>query len=66
MTCTQMGGPCETMLSGETAEEIVANGTKHVTETHPEIAEKMNAMSAEEKATWMTDFQAKWDQTADM
>ena len=40
MTCPAMGGPatCTAVLAGNTAEEMVANGTKHVMESHPEIA----------------------------
>lgn len=63
MTCTAMGGPadCTTVLSGNTAEEIVANGTKHVMESHPDIAAQMDAMSDEDKAKWMEEFRAKFD-----
>jgi hypothetical protein len=30
MTCRQMGGPCDFPIYGNTAEEMMNNGTKHV------------------------------------
>ncbi len=68
MTCAQMGGPatCDFVLTGNTAEEMVTNGTKHVMESHPDIAAQMDAMTPEAKANWMTDFQAKFDIAPDM
>ena len=54
MTCAAMGGPaeCTTVISGETAEEMAANGTAHVMASHPDIAAQMGSMSEEEKAEW--------------
>lgn len=68
MTCAQMGGPatCDFVVTGNTAEEMAANGTAHVMESHPDIAAQMEAMSPEDKANWMTDFQAKFDIAPDM
>lgn len=63
MTCTAMGGPadCSVTLSGNTAEEIVTNGTAHVMAAHPDIAAQMGAMSDEDKAKWMDEFRTKFD-----
>lgn len=68
MTCAQMGGPatCDFVLTGNTAEEMVTNGTQHVMESHPDIAAQMDAMTPEAKANWMTDFQAKFDIASDV
>ena len=68
MTCAQMGGPatCNTMISGNTAEEMVANGMKHLTEAHPEMEADMKAMSPEATTKWRADFQAKWDAAPEM
>lgn len=68
MTCAQMGGPatCDFVVTGNTAEEMTANGTTHVMESHPDIVAQMEAMSPEDKANWMTDFQAKFDIAADV
>lgn len=30
MTCRQMGGPCDYKISGQTADEIMAKGEKHL------------------------------------
>ncbi len=32
MTCKQMGGPCDTPISGNTAEEMMNNGSSHIKE----------------------------------
>ncbi len=61
MTCNDMGGSCDVALSGDTPEEMIANATKHVEEAHPEMAANIKNMTAEETATWRTDFQTKWD-----
>jgi hypothetical protein len=30
MTCRQMGGPCDTKLTGNTADEVIKSGEKHI------------------------------------
>ncbi len=68
MTCAQMGGPadCTVMISGATAEEMVANGTKHVMESHPDIAETMKTMTKEQNEVWMADFKTKFEAHPEM
>jgi hypothetical protein len=63
MTCSAAGGPatCTTVLSGNTAEEMVANGMKHVTEAHPEMAADIAKMTPEDTAKWMAEFHGKFD-----
>jgi hypothetical protein len=63
MTCVAMGGPadCTAVLTGNTAEEMVASGMKHVTEAHPEMAADIQKMSKEDTAKWMAEFQGKFD-----
>jgi hypothetical protein len=63
MTCPAAGGPapCSGVLSGNTAEEMVANGMKHVTEAHPEMAADIKKMSKEDTAKWFAEFQSKFD-----
>ena len=63
MTCAQMGGPatCDVMITGSTAEEMVKNGMDHITAAHPDMAEKVKAMTPEETAKWMADFKVKFD-----
>jgi hypothetical protein len=62
MTCPQAGGPatCTATLHGNTAEEMVADGMKHVTEAHPEMAADIQKMSKEDTAKWFAEFQSKF------
>jgi hypothetical protein len=68
MTCVQMGGPatCTAVISGNSADEMVANGTKHLTEAHPDMVEGMKTMSKEAGDQWRADFQKKWDAAPEM
>ena len=63
MTCPAMGGPadCTAVLVGNTAEEMVADGMKHVTAAHPEMAAAIAKMTPEEMAAWMAEFKPKFD-----
>jgi len=63
MTCAQMGGPatCTTVISGDTAEEMVKNGMDHITKEHPDLAAQVQKMTPEETTKWMDDFRAKFD-----
>jgi hypothetical protein len=63
MTCPAAGGPatCTGVLKGNTADEMVANGMKHVTAAHPDMAADIKKMSKEDMAKWMADFQKKFD-----
>ena len=63
MTCPAAGGPatCSGVLSGNTAEEMVADGMKHVTQAHPEMAADIKKMSPDDTAKWMADFRQKFD-----
>ena len=68
MTCAEMGGPptCTAKIKGNTPEEMIANGMKHLQEAHPEMAEGMKTMSKEEADKWRADFQKKWDAAPEM
>ncbi len=65
LTCSQMGGPCETAITGETLEELVKNGTEHVMSNdddgHKAVAEQMQNMSDEELNAWNAEMQTKFD-----
>jgi hypothetical protein len=63
MTCPAMGGPatCTAVLKGSTAEEMVADGMKHVTEAHPEMGADIKKMTPEATAKWMAEFKPKFD-----
>ena len=63
-----MGGPadCTAVISGNTPQEMIDNGIKHVTEAHPTMAEDMKTMSKETNDQWTADFEKKWAATPDM
>lgn len=66
MTCRQMGGPCDMPIHGETAEELMNNGTKHVQESNDEGHKKVIAMMEEMQKDpaagqkWTEDFNKKF------
>lgn len=68
IACAQMGGPadCITMISGNTADEMVKNGMAHVTQAHPQMAADIKKMTPEETTKWMSDFQKKFDALPEM
>jgi predicted small metal-binding protein len=68
MTCAQMGGPatCAMVISGNTADEMVKNGTKHVEQAHPEMVEDMKKMTPEANEKWTADFKKKFDALPEM
>lgn len=63
-----MGGPatCDFVITGNTAEEMTQNGTKHVMESHPDVAEQMAKMTPEDNTKWMEDFRPKFDAAPEM
>ena len=63
MTCAQMGGTCDTSMTAATEAEMVQMGMDHVIAAHPEMKEKMDAMTQDEKDAWAADFHAKWEAT---
>lgn len=67
MTCKQMGGPCDTAISGNTADEMMANGAKHVTamaasgdDAHKKVLVMMEEMqknpNSDEAKAWGEEF----------
>lgn len=72
MTCKQLYGPCDALIHGATAEEMVANSQKHAMEMVASgdalHIEAMNAMreqhmnmTPEAQQQWMKKFQADFD-----
>jgi hypothetical protein len=47
-------------MSAATPEELTKLAMEHVTAAHPEMAEKIKAMSKEETDKWFADFMVKW------
>ena len=51
MTCRQMGGPCDVQIHGNTADEVIKGGEKHIRdmiasgdETHKSAMQMMDDM----------------------
>ena len=72
MTCKQLYGPCEVLIHGETAEEMIENSQKHAMEMvakgdkiHIEAMESMRKqhanMEPEAVKQWMEKFQKEFD-----
>jgi len=71
-TCQAMGGSCEAEITGETADELMANGKQHVhdqaeggDEAHKGVVEKMKALSTEEHDKWAKEFTDNFDSLED-
>jgi predicted small metal-binding protein len=66
MTCRQIGGPCDTEIHGETVDEMMNNGTKHVRESndegHKKVVQMMEDMQKDPEAgkKWTEDFSQKF------
>jgi hypothetical protein len=45
---------------------MVNNGTKHLAEAHPKMAEDMKTMPKEVGDKWREEFQEKWDAAPEM
>ncbi len=63
-TCNYLGGACDLVLTGETAEEMGENSRTHVMEmvqagdeAHKKAMEDMMSLSSEEQQKWYKDFQ---------
>ena len=67
MTCKEMGGPCDTKISGNTADELMKSGSDHIgsmdDDGHKKAVTMMEDMKnkPEEAKTWDNDFKAKFD-----
>lgn len=64
MTCAQMGGMCETAISGTTPEEMTENGMKHIEEAHPDMAADIKAMPEDDPKmiAWHEKFMKDWEE----
>ena len=65
MTCAQMGGPCNAVITGSTAEEMAKNGGAHVMsmndDAHKPTQQMMQELTPEDNAKWMADLKVKFD-----
>ena len=69
ITCKEMGGICDAVISAETAEEMGKKGKEHVhsvdDDAHKALIEKMEAISKEERAAWFKELAAKFEAAPD-
>ncbi len=67
MTCRQMGGPCDIPIHGNSAEEMMNNGKKHVhsvdDEGHKKVITMMQEMQKNPEASkeWNDKFKKDFD-----
>ena len=63
MTCAQMGGPCEAKITGDTPEEMMANGMKHLEQSHPDMAATVKATPKDDPMMigWNEKFMKDWE-----
>lgn len=66
LTCSQMGGPCNAPISGNSFEEISDNGMKHLQQAHPEMAEQMKNMTKEEGDAWAAKVMPMYEAAPEM
>ena len=66
ITCREMGGDCDAVVTGETAEELMTNGKKHVhdlaesgDDAHKGVVERRKQLSEEDNKKWADEFTAK-------
>ncbi len=61
VTCKEMGGPCGTEITAETAEDAATAGYQHIKatadEAHKEMKKMIDASSKEDKKKWMDGFE---------
>jgi predicted small metal-binding protein len=67
MTCAEMGGMCDTPITGSTSDEMVSNGMKHIESTHPDMAASIKSMPKDDPkmVAWFKTFMEKWNTTPD-
>lgn len=63
LTCAQMGGMCDTPISGNTKDEIMMGGMQHLEVAHPEMAAQIKATPKDDPAMaeWSQKFDAMYD-----
>jgi predicted small metal-binding protein len=61
LTCKQLGGTCDHKIFANTWDELVQNMTKHVVQSHPDVAKKMEQMHDQAPKKWGREMKPKWD-----
>lgn len=64
-TCREMGGPCDTVIEGETMEEVAQKGAEHARSMsdpdHQKIVQTMDNQTEDERKNWFDWFRGLWD-----
>jgi predicted small metal-binding protein len=68
LTCAQMGGGCDAKISGNTPDEMMMNGMKHLEEAHPQMAADVKAAPKDDPmmVEWGKKFKADFDNAPEM
>lgn len=61
LTCKELGGECDEKISATSWDEMVEKMTKHVMDTHPDTAKKMEEMHAEDPEKWGKEMKPKFE-----
>lgn len=69
LTCKDLGGPCDTEITGDSFEEMGKKSHMHVMErisggdeAHQTAASSMKSASSEEQQSMMAEFKKKYDE----
>jgi predicted small metal-binding protein len=65
MSCRELGGKCDQVLSADSWEAMVKAMTKHVLEKHTDVAKEMEKMHNEDPKRWGKEMKPKWDAAPD-
>jgi len=65
MTCRELGGPCDQLLTASTWNDMVQAMTQHVLAQHPDTAKAMERMHNEDPRKWGREMRPKWDARAE-
>ncbi len=61
MSCLKIGGMCDDIVSGETAEDMAKNFAQHIVDKHTVLKMVMDKMSEEAKKQWFESFKPKFE-----
>ena len=59
VACRAFGNDCDYIVRGETMEELMANGAKHVIEVHDHTAEQIKSWSTPQNQARLMEFVKK-------
>jgi hypothetical protein len=69
ITCKEMGGVCDTPITGNTSDEIAKKGKSHVhsmnDDAHKALVEKMKGITEAELAEWKKMLDGKFGSAPD-